>query len=101
MTPEELAALIDSIPEVAEMSRNRAALLDLVTLRPMGKVPEPRNTLFSVDVLIHFEDVALVGYYNITQNKWMLADSHNMDASTALGWTPIPTPLTEGGNHGA
>jgi hypothetical protein len=101
MTPDELAALIDSIPEVAEMSRNRATLLDLLTMRPMGKVPEPGVVVcgwwHNMQPALMF--VTSGGVWQFTQG-WK-KQVYSVDVRQCLGWTPIPTPLTEGGNHGA
>jgi hypothetical protein len=100
MTPNELAELIDSIPEVAEAMRNRAALLDLLTLRPMGEPPEDELPVF---VWFHASPMPSACVYRKmfwldgASDRWL--DTYALSA--ALGWTPIPTPLTEGDNHGA
>jgi hypothetical protein len=92
MTPEELAALIDSIPEVAEMARNRATLLDLVTLRPL----EELGTIDPDALVIVWRTKDRPSRFS---TAWNLAGDPCGD--TYAGWTPLPTPLTEGDSDGA
>ncbi len=96
MTPEELAALIDSIPEVAEMSRNRATLLDLVTIRPMDDMMMVLNPGTLVVVWPKTSDKSRGAIPEIV-TAWEAATNPLMD--DALGWTPIPMPLTEGADN--
>jgi hypothetical protein len=86
--------------------RERDTLLDLVTPRGMDVMPpictdspKPHRT---DNVIVHFEGGHACACY-ARDGKWFRSGSCEplFEIWDALYWTPIPTPLTEGGNHGA